>query len=311
GILGKEKTLGQLFPVSDKAKDVVNVFVKLMQQHGQEMSLNSNAVAVDRQADGHFGVSYERGGEVRRAVARSVVMASGGLPVAKLGASDFALRIARQFGLDVVPTAPALVPLAITGKDADWFAALAGNSVYCRVSNQRATFEENMLFTHWGLSGPAILQLSSYWRPGETIVIDLLPNGDIGQLIKRERQAGGARRVRQLLGDFYSRRLVESLGRFLPIDTKIASLGTADAERIAATIHRFTVTPAGDKGYDKAEVMRGGVATHELVPHTLEAKRVPGLYFGGEGVDMTGWLGGYNFQWAWASGYTIARAFSR
>jgi len=310
GIRGKEKTLGQLFPISDKAKDVVNVFVKLMQQYGQEMWLDSNVIAVDNLADGRFAVSYERGGEVRRVLAYSVVIASGGLPVAKLGASDFALRIARQFGLDVVPTAPALVPLAITGKDADWFAALAGNSVYCRVSNHRATFEENILFTHWGLSGPAILQLSSYWRPGETIVIDLLPNGDIGQLIKQERQAGGARLVRQLLGDFYSRRLVESLGKFLPIDTKIASLSKADAKRIAATIHQFTVAPAGDKGYDKAEVMRGGVATHELVPQTLEAKRAQGLYFGGEGVDMTGWLGGYNFQWAWASGYAIARAIA-
>lgn len=310
GIRGKEKTLGQLFPISNKAKDVVNVFVKLMQQYGQEMWLDSNVIAVDNLADGRFAVSYERGGEVRRVLAYSVVIASGGLPVAKLGASDFALRIARQFGLDVVPTAPALVPLAITGKDADWFAALAGNSVYCRVSNHRATFEENILFTHWGLSGPAILQLSSYWRPGETIVIDLLPNGDIGQLIKQERQAGGARLVRQLLGDFYSRRLVESLGKFLPIDTKIASLSKADAKRIAATIHQFTVAPAGDKGYDKAEVMRGGVATHELVPQTLEAKRAQGLYFGGEGVDMTGWLGGYNFQWAWASGYAIARAIA-
>ncbi|MFB2118651.1 NAD(P)/FAD-dependent oxidoreductase [Parapedobacter sp. 2B3] len=307
GILGKEKTLGQLFPISDKARDVVNVFVKLMQQYGQEMALNSRAVAVDKPANGHFEVSYDRDGEVRRVSGRSVVVASGGLPVAKLGASDFAVRTARRFGLEVVPTAPALVPLAITGKDADWFAALSGNSVYCRVSNARAAFEENILFTHWGLSGPAVLQLSSYWRPGEAITIDLLPHHDMEQLIKQQRQAGGARLVRQLLGDFYSRRFVESLGKFLPIDTKIASLSKADAKLMGTTIHRFTVTPAGDKGYDKAEVMRGGVATHELVAQTLEAKRVPGLYFGGEGVDMTGWLGGYNFQWAWASGYAIAQ----
>jgi len=307
GIMGKEKTLGQLFPVSNKAKDVVNVFVKLMQQYNQEIMLNATVISIDKMADGRFEVSVDREGKVQRTCAASVVVASGGLPVAKLGASDFALRTARQFGLDVVPTAPALVPLSITGKDADWFAALAGNSVYCRVSNKRAVFEENILFTHWGLSGPAILQLSSYWRPGETIIIDLLPHGAIGQLIKQERQAGGARLVRQLLADFYSRRLVESLGKFLPIDTKIASLSKADAKRIETAIHRFTVTPAGDKGYDKAEVMRGGVATHELMPQTLEAKRVPGLYFGGEGVDMTGWLGGYNFQWAWASGYAIAQ----
>lgn len=308
GIEGQEKTLGQLFPISNKAKDVVNVFVNLMKQYKQDMLLNSKVLAIDKRGDGLFDVSYERGAEVLRATAHSVVVASGGLPVAKLGASDLALRTARQFGLEVVPTAPALVPLAVTGKDADWFAALAGNSVYCRVSNQRATFDENILFTHWGLSGPAILQLSSYWRPGEPIVIDLLPGAAVGQLIKQERQAGGARLVRQLLGDFYSRRLVDSLGKFLPIDTKIASLSKADAKRIEEIIHRFTITPAGDKGYDKAEVMRGGVATHELVPQTLEAKRVRGLFFGGEGVDMTGWLGGYNFQWAWASGHAIAQA---
>lgn len=308
GIVGKEKTLGQLFPVSNKAKDVVDTFTRLMRRYGQDLRLNSNVLSVDSAEDGGFEVSYENQGTVHRIMGRTVVMASGGLPVAKLGASDFALRVARQFGLEVIPTAPALVPLVVTGKDADWFAALSGNSVYCRVTNKWISFEENILFTHWGLSGPAILQISSYWRPGEAITIDLLPNHSVDQLIKAERGAGGKRLVSQLLGGFYSRRLVEALGKFLPIDMKIASLSKADARRIAETIHRFAVKPAGDKGYDRAEVMRGGVATRELNPQTLEAKAVPGLYFGGECVDMTGWLGGYNFQWAWASGYMIAQA---
>src|SRR5690606_6914516 len=180
---------------------------------------------------------------------------------------------------------PALVPLTITGKDEAWFAALAGNSVYCRVFNERMSFEENILFTHWGLSGPAILQISSYWRPGETITIDLLPGHSVAQLLNDERSNGGRRLVAQLLHDYYSRKLVESLGSYLPIDKKIASLSKKDAGLIAETIHRFTVRPAGDKGYQKAEVMRGGVATDELNPETLEAKAVPGLYFGGECVD--------------------------
>lgn len=308
GIVGQEKTLGQLFPVSNSAKDIVQVFVSLMKRYGQELKVNSQALSVDRLTDGRFEVSYETKGVTHRVTTNALVMASGGLPVVKLGASDFALRVARQFGLSVEPTAPALVPLTITGKDADWFAALSGNSVLCRVSNERASFEENILFTHWGLSGPAILQISSYWRPGELIVLDLLPNHSIEQLINTERQAGGKRLVGQLLGDFYSRRLVESMRKFLPIDTKIASLSKADAKRITAVIHQFAVKPAGDKGYDKAEVMRGGVATHHLLPQTLAARDVPGLYFGGECVDMTGWLGGYNFQWAWASGYVIAQA---
>lgn len=308
GIIGQEKTLGQLFPTTNKAKDVVEVFVRLMKQYGQHLELNSLVTAVRKLDDGHFEVETEQNGMVRKYSTPSVVMASGGLPVVKLGASDFSLRIARQFGLEVVPTAPALVPLTITGKDADWFAALSGNSVFCRVAHQRISFEENILFTHWGLSGPAILQISSYWRPGETITLDLLPQYSMEQLIKDERNVGGKRLVSQLLGDFYSRKLVESLGKFLPIDTKVASLSKVDAKKIAETIHRFQLKPAGDKGYDKAEVMRGGVATHELDPKTLAAKKVPGLYFGGECVDMTGWLGGYNFQWAWASGYAIAQA---
>lgn len=308
GIIGKEKTLGQLFPISNNAKDVVSALTRLMQQCGQQLQTHSNALSVDKRVEDQFEVTYESMGTTHCAITPKVVFASGGLPVAKLGASDFAIRMARRFGLEIVPTAPALVPLTITGKDAAWFAALSGNSVFCRVSNERIRFEENILFTHWGLSGPAILQISSYWKPGETIVLDLLPTHSLEQLIKAERAAGGKRLVGQLLGDFYSRRLVEALGRFLPIQTKIASLSKIDAKRIAETIHRFVVKPAGDKGYDKAEVMRGGIATHELEQITLEAKKVRGLYFGGECVDMTGWLGGYNFQWAWASGYVIAQA---
>lgn len=307
GIFGQEKTLGQLFPTTNKAKDVVAVFERLMAGYGQEMWLGALATAVRQMPDGSFAVEVERDGKSETVRARSVVMASGGLPVAKLGASDFALRVARQFGLAVVQTAPALVPLAITGKDADWFAALSGNSVYSRVTCNGVTFEENILFTHWGLSGPAILQISSYWRAGETLTINLLPHLSVDALIKTERAAGGKRLVAQLLHDHFSKRLVEALGKFLPIDTKIASLSKADAKKVADTIHRFVVRPAGDKGYDKAEVMRGGVATAELDPDSLCAKKVPGLFFGGECVDMTGWLGGYNFQWAWASGYAIAQ----
>lgn len=308
GIMGKEKTRGQLFPVSDRAKDVVAVFARLLRQYGQELRTHCLVQAVNRLRDGRFEVVYTRSGREERETAGAVVVASGGLPVAKLGASDLGLRIARQFGLAVVSTAPALVPLTITGKDAGWFAALAGNSVFCRVSNSRISFEEYILFTHWGLSGPAILQLSSYWRPGEPITIDLLPGQSVEELIRRERDAGGRRLVAQLLGDFFSRRLVESLGSFLPLDCKIASLSKADARRVADRIHRFTIKPAGDKGYDRAEVMRGGVATAELNPETLEARKVSRLFFGGECVDMTGWLGGYNFQWAWASAFLIAKA---
>ncbi|SMG10631.1 BaiN/RdsA family NAD(P)/FAD-dependent oxidoreductase [Sphingobacterium psychroaquaticum] len=306
GIVGEEKTLGQLFPTTNKAKDIVAVFTKLMYETGQDIWLNTLVKEVEH-VDGGYTLTIEREGRLQVIQTAKVVFASGGLPVAKLGASDFALRIARKYGLAVEPTAPALVPLTITGKDADWYASLAGNSVFARVSTNKISFEENILFTHWGLSGPAILQISSYWNPGETITIDLLPNHKFEQLLKEEREQGGKRMVGQLLNDFFTKKMVEALGKFLPIHLKIASLSKADAKLINTTIHQFTVKPAGDKGYDKAEVMRGGISTDELHPKTLESKKMSGMYFGGEAVDITGWLGGYNFQWAWASGYLIAQ----
>jgi len=306
GIIGQEKTLGQLFPVTNKAKDIVAVFSKILYETDQDIALNTLVKSVEKNADG-FVVTAANGAGESQYHSPKVIVASGGLPVQKLGASDFGLRLAKKFSLEVVGTAPALVPLTITGKDADWYSSLAGNSVFSKVSVAGMSFEENILFTHWGLSGPAILQISSYWRPGLEITIDLLPNFNLDNLIKQERQYGGKRLVSQLLNDYFSRKLVDALGKFLVLDTKIASLSKADAKLIVDTIHRFKVKPAGDKGYDKAEVMRGGVSTRELHPKTLMSKKVEGLYFGGEAVDITGWLGGYNFQWAWASGYAIAQ----
>ena len=305
-IRGQEKTLGQLFPTTNKAKDIVAVFTKLMYDTGQDIWLNALVNEVKQNEFG-FELTVEKEGKVSKISTKKVVIATGGLPVAKLGASDFALKLARKFNLNLVETAPALVPLTITGKDADWYASLAGNSVYSRVYNEKISFEENILFTHWGLSGPAILQISSYWRPGQQFTIDLLPQFKIDQLIKEERNAGGRRTVGQLLNDHFTKKMVDALGAFLPIHLKIASLSKADAKLLADSIHQFKVKPAGDKGYDKAEVMRGGLSTDELNPKSLECKKIKGLYFGGEAVDITGWLGGYNFQWAWAAGYAIAQ----
>lgn len=307
GIFGEEKTLGQLFPSSNKAKDVVAVFTKILFATDQDIRLNTVVKSIEKLDDSFFlTVESEKG--VQKLTTRRVVMASGGLPVAKLGASDFAIRMAKKFDMVIVPTAPALVPLTITGKEAEWYASLAGNSIFSRVYNNKISFEENILFTHWGLSGPAILQISSYWRAGEEFYIDLLPRLQLDKIIKDERNEGGKRLVSSILNDYFTKRMVEALGKFLPLETKIASLSKADAKLIIDTIHKFKVKAAGDKGYDKAEVMRGGVSTAELHAKTLESKRVEGLFFGGEAVDVTGWLGGYNFQWAWASGYAIAQA---
>ncbi|GAA4794068.1 NAD(P)/FAD-dependent oxidoreductase [Olivibacter ginsenosidimutans] len=308
GIRGQEKTLGQLFPISNKAKDIVSVFSKLLRELGQDVYLHADVTAITKnQQTGDFTVSYKQSGQIQTLAARTVVMASGGLPVAKLGASDFALKIAEAFGLAIVAPKPALVPLTITGKDAEWFSALAGNTVFCKVSNERISFEENILFTHWGLSGPAILQISSYWNPGEHIIIDLLPRKQFSKWIQEEREKGGKRMLLQLLQDHFTKKFAEALGKFLPITKKIASMSKQEAQQAHQLLHHFEVKPAGTKGYDKAEVMRGGIDTAELSSQTLEAKKCSGLYFGGECVDVTGWLGGYNFQWAWASGYVIAQ----
>ena len=306
GIHGAEKTLGQLFPTTNKAKDIVAVFENLCADLGQEIKLEAEVKSIKQIANG-FEVEYMQQGKLVKMEVPKVVLASGGLPIAKLGASDFALKTAKSFGMHLTDTAPALVPLTITGKDADWYAQLSGNSVYCEVSTEEISFKENILFTHWGLSGPAILQISSYWRPGQSIELNLLPDESILERISQQRANQGKQSLRTFLSNIYTKKLADAFGKFLPLETNLASLTKADLENIEQFIHHFTVKPAGDKGYDKAEVMRGGISTDELSSKTLEAKKVPGLFAGGECVDVTGWLGGYNFQWAWASGYVIAQ----
>ena len=306
GINGHEKTLGQLFPTSNKAKDIVAVFTDLCSQLDQEIALNSEVKSVIKREVG-FEIQYEQNGKIIKINSENVVMASGGLPISKMGASDFSLKIARQFGLKIIQTAPALVPLTITGKEEEWYASLSGNSIFAAVSNEEISFEENILFTHWGLSGPAILQISSYWKPGDVFEIDLLPQQSILNLLEEERNLNGKKVLANFLTAFYTRKFIDAIAKFIPTEKNIASLTKEDLLAIETFIHHFKVKPAGDKGYDKAEVMRGGVATDELSSKTLAAKKVPGLFFGGECVDVTGWLGGYNFQWAWACGYVIAQ----
>ena len=306
GIIGKEKTLGQLFPDDKNAKDVVEVFTSICADLGQEIRTKADVKDIEILHDG-FKVTYEKNGKTITLKAEKLVIATGGLPIPKMGATDFALRFARKNNLKIIETAPALVPLTITGKDEEWFAQLSGNSVFCEVSNDEISFEENILFTHWGLSGPAILQISSFWRRGEVINLNLLPNENIGLLVDEERKSNGKTLLSTLLNRFYTKKLTDALGKFLPLEKPVASLTKTELDLITKTIHEFKVKPAGDKGYDKAEVMRGGIDTNEISSKTLECKKIPNLFFGGECMDVTGWLGGYNFQWAWASGFVIAQ----
>lgn len=306
GIQGKEKTLGQLFPDGKNAKDVVEVFTSVCADFGQEIRTKADVKEIEVLPDG-FKVVYETHGKIISLIAAKLVIATGGLPIPKMGATDFALRFARKHHLKIVETAPALVPLTITGKDEEWFSQLSGNSIFCEVSNDEVSFEENILFTHWGLSGPAILQISSFWRRGEAINLNLLPGENMILLLEEERKLNGKTLVSTLLNRFYTKKLTDALGKFLPLSKPVASLTKIEIELIDETIHRFKVKPAGDKGYDKAEVMRGGIDTGEISSKTLGCKKIPNLYFGGECLDVTGWLGGYNFQWAWASGFVIAQ----
>jgi predicted Rossmann fold flavoprotein len=307
GIEGHEKTLGQLFPTTNNAKDVVKVFEDLCRETHQDILCNASVKDVSKLTDGSFNIILEIDGIKKEITTSKVVIASGGLPIPKMGATDFGLKIAKKFDLKITETAPALVPLTISGKDAKWYAKLAGNSIFCRVYNDRISFEENILFTHWGLSGPAILQISSYWKQGETITIDLFPHNSIIALIQSKRLENGKQLLLNFLSHIFTKKFAEALADYLPIDKNLASLTKEELETIEKFIHYFTVKPSGDKGYDKAEVMRGGIDTDELSSKTLEVKKIPGLFFGGECVDVTGWLGGYNFQWAWASGYVIAQ----
>mgnify|MGYP003583322847 FL=1 len=306
GIYGAEKTLGQLFPDGKNAKDVVEVFTSLCEEMEQQIICNAEVISIEND-NGDYQVNYQLHGKTKTLKAPKLVIATGGLPIPKMGATDFALKFARKHQLNIIETAPALVPLIITGKDEAWFAQLSGNSVFCRVSNDEMSFEENILFTHWGLSGPAVLQISSYWRRGQEIEIDLLPNENITAVLTIERQQNGRIQLSTLLNRIFTKKFTDALGKFLPLNKTIADLTKAEMEALEQIIHHFKVKPAGDKGYDKAEVMRGGIDTNELSSKTLESKKLSGCYFGGECVDVTGWLGGYNFQWAWASGFVIAQ----
>lgn len=245
--------------------------------------------------------------------ARALVIATGGLSIPKIGASDFAYRLAKQFGIKLVEPRPALVPLTFTGADWAHFAPLSGISLQASVSTgtgkQRGEFLEDLLLTHRGLSGPAMLQISSYWQPGTPLQINLLPGIDAAEALLSAKAASKKQLANQL-AEWLPSRLADAwtTAHALPPQARLADLPNQALKSLAESLSRWTITPAGTEGWRKAEVTRGGIDTRELSSSTLMAQRVPGLYFIGEAVDVTGWLGGYNFQWAWASGVAAGQA---
>lgn len=299
GIAWHEKTLGQLF-CDGKSTQIVDMLLSEMRAAGAELRLGTQITDVSH-ADGRFTVTTDAG----RFTARHLVLATGGKSIPKMGATGLAYDLARQFGHEIVTPRPALVPLTF----GDRFAPISGVSTPCRAFNDRIAFAEALLFTHRGLSGPAILQLSSYWHEGEPIHLDIRPPGLL-ETLKAQRRAQGRHALTTELARHLPARLVEHLAPELGLTGNLADQSDARLAEICAALARWTLTPAGSEGYRTAEVTAGGVATDGLSSKTMESAHLPGLYVIGEAVDVTGWLGGYNFQWAWASGVAAGRAIS-
>ncbi|MDP1748093.1 MAG: NAD(P)/FAD-dependent oxidoreductase [Reyranella sp.] len=291
GIAWHEKTLGQLF-CDGSARQIVAMLLAEADAVGVDVRVAHRITSIEK--SDRFTVRTDHGDFD----AASIVLATGGLSIPKMGASGFAHETARRFGLAVTETRPGLVPFTARVPD------IAGVSLDVVASLGRTNFREAMLFTHRGLSGPAILQISSYWRPGQEIAIDLLPDRDAATFLKGRKQLRPKAELRNIVGDLMPDRLAQALAP----EGVIGERRDRDLETLAAELKRWHVTPTGTEGYAKAEVTVGGIDTAELSSKTMEAKKVPGLYAIGEAVDVTGWLGGYNFQWAWSSGWVAGEA---
>ena len=302
GIDWHEKTLGQLF-CDHSAKDIIRMLMAEMRAAGVQLRLETSIGEVERTASG-FRVTTSAGA----VDAASLVVASGGKSIPKMGATGLAYRIAEQFGLPVVETRPALVPLTLDQAQLTKLGVLAGVAADAEARFGKAAFREAVLITHRGLSGPAILQISSYWREGEEIVLRLMPDIDIASILKGMRRTNGRQAVQTALADILPRRLAQFFADEAKLTGRmLADLSDKAIDALSSSIQAWAVKPAGSEGYRTAEVTLGGVDTRALDSRTMQANEIPGLYFVGECVDVTGWLGGYNFQWAWASGFVAGQ----
>ncbi|MCF1469146.1 aminoacetone oxidase family FAD-binding enzyme [Agrobacterium vitis] len=292
-----EKTLGQLF-CDDSAKDIIRMLLEEMRAAGARLHLQTDIRAVEKALDG-FRVETSEG----TITCQSLIIATGGKSIPKMGATGFAYRLAEQFGVGLVETRPALVPLTLEPGLLEELAPLSGMAVDALVRHGKTEFREALLFTHRGLSGPAILQISSYWREGEAITLSLQPELDFLDLLKTARRDNGRQAVQTVLGQYLPKRLAQYWTERHGLEKPLADLSDKVLAGIADALRNWQIKPAGSEGYRTAEVTLGGIDTQALDSKTMQAKAVQGLYFIGEAVDVTGWLGGYNFQWAWASGH--------
>jgi predicted Rossmann fold flavoprotein len=292
-----ERDLGKLF-CDDSAKDILDMLLAEANRANVKIRLNCEISTLQRNND-NFITNTSLG----NFISDTLVIASGGLSIPKMCASPFGYKVAEQFKHKIWPTTPGLVPFTLQPHDKDKLDVLSGVSVLCNVSNERNQFKENILFTHRGLSGPAILQISSYWRPGENINIDLLPDIDIAELLKSKQKNKRNVKLKTILNELLPKRLITALLEQSLIDIPLQELSNIRINEVAKQLHHWQIKPGGTEGYRTAEVTLGGVDCDELSSKTMESKKIEGLYFIGEIVDVTGWLGGYNFQWAWSSGW--------
>ncbi|TWX65029.1 NAD(P)/FAD-dependent oxidoreductase [Colwellia sp. C1TZA3] len=304
GLNYHHKTIGQLF-CDNSAKDIVDILMTECEWAGVDVVMRSEVVSVNKNETGYEVITADESYQCE-----SLIIASGGLTMPKLGASPIGYKVAEQFGLKVLPTIAALVPFTLHDHDKQKFDGLSGISIATEVSSEDGTkFKENILFTHRGLSGPAILQISSFWRSGQAVTINLLPESPIDKLINEWRESSGQKSLKNMLSTVLPKRFIEALLKQKDISDKaINQISNDEVTYLSQYLHHWQIKPNGTEGYRTAEVTLGGVDTDEISSKTFEAKKAKGLFFIGEAIDVTGWLGGYNFQFAWSSGVACGQA---
>jgi hypothetical protein len=303
GIAWHEKTLGQLF-CNVSAKEIIAMLRGLMQKAGVDLRLQTELRDFAKGPDG-FTATLHKDGKATPVTARNAVIATGGKSIPKMGATGFAYDVARHFGHRMTATEPALVPFTFPDGR---FADISGVACPARITANGPAFAEALLFTHRGLSGPAILQASSYWDAGEAITVHLAPDTDFGAILRDKRTEDGKKALTTELARHLPARLVDHLGHFIDLTGRLGDMSDARIDALCGHLTHWRLIPGGTEGYRTAEVTRGGVATDGLSSKTMMSSYMPNLYFIGEAVDVTGWLGGYNFQWAWSSAMAAARA---
>ena len=296
-----EKKLGQLF-CKKSAREIIEMLISECKDQDIKIKLETSVITISKEKDTYF-VKTNKG----NFSSKSLVVATGGLSIPKIGATDFGYRIAKQFNLNITNLFPALVPLTFKNDTLEFCKNLAGISINASVAIDKISFEEGLIFTHRGVSGPSILQISSYWKEGKPITINLLPSVNLYEILTNKRLNSAKTNISNILSEFLPKKLATAICDKLNINKKISETSNNDLHKLTNFVHNWSIVPDGTEGYKTAEVTIGGVNTNEILSSTMECKKHPGLFFIGEVLDVTGHLGGHNFQWAWSSGFVAGQ----